>query len=435
MPDNTPVPAFIERQDRTRTDALATIDTVLQRAADDDRELTEVEENTLKDARARLERADSARAEWTEMLEAKARGDELGTRVQGALARSGATPSGRVEVVGPREAPEAELKRMFRDAGDYVNAYVYHASGQRVDERLQRAVANQLVADNLGVVPTPIIGPVVDLIYRARPVVASVNNRPLPAGGRSFTRPKVSQHTLAGAQATEKTELASQKMTIDPITVNKATYGGTLDISFQDRDWTDPAILQIVIDDMAYAYAVATDTAFCTAFVASVSATSAITAPLDGTKLIKAISSAAGTIMAATGRMPDSLWVAPNQWAALASLVDTTGRALFSTIGPMNASGAVTPTSWNGNVYGLQLIVDQHLADGTAIVGVSDLAEYYETIGGQLSVTEPSILGFLVAYYGYAAFCFPAPSGFCKLTGVVTQDVAVVTESSGNGGK
>lgn len=412
MPE--PIPNFVERLERQRTESLATIDSVLQRATDEDRDLTETEESTLTDARQRLERADSQRGEWVDLLEHRATGDEIGTRMSGALARSG-----QVVRAGPQvQDPEAELQRLFRSPGEYVHCLVAARSGDHEAEaRLQRVVANQTIPDNLGIVPTPILGPVLNLINGARPAIASSNRRALPGAGRTFTRPLVTQHTTSGVQAAEKTELVSQTMKINPITVAKQTYGGTLDISFQDRDWTEPALLQIVIEDMAMVYARATDAGFCTAFAAAVTATVAA-ATNDGPGLQAAIAKATATVYTAVNLFPDTIWVSPDMWAAIAAMHDSTGRALFATIGPMNASGRVDQTGFNGNVYGLQLVVDQFLPAGTIIVGVSQLAEFYEQIGGQLSVTEPSILGFVVAYYGYTAWCFPAPAGFCHITGV-----------------
>jgi len=66
----------------------------------------------------------------------------------------------------------------------------------------------------------------------------------------------------------------------------------------------------------------------------------------------------------------------------------------------------------------LNLVADAHLAANTMIVGVARLAEFYEQIGGQLSVTEPTILGFVIAYYGYVAWFNTEPLGFVKVTGV-----------------
>jgi HK97 family phage major capsid protein len=435
-----PVPGFIERLDRQRDGALATIDTILERLNNEDREPTDVEQQTLTDARTQLERSQSQSSEWTEILEARAGGDELRNRVHGALARSGqAQGAHRVE----RDPAPVEVGELWRSAGEYVADFVFargHEIGYGTERqheqargRLDRAVADQTTPDNPGILPTPILGPVVTFVTRQRPFLNSITSRPMPAGGKTFTRPTVTQHTQVGPQGGEKTELASRNMTINSLQISKGTYGGALDISFQDRDWTDPAILQIVIDDLAGQYALQTDAAAGAAFVADVTLTVPLadaTVPADW---LGAIYSAAAQVAAsAANQLPDTLWVSADVWRALGMLSDGNGRPLFPVIGPQNALGQMDPTAFAANPFGLRLVVDGQLPALTAIVGISTYAEYYEQIGGMVSVTEPSILGYTVAYYGYFASATPAPSAFRQLA--ITTMPAGLDLESGNGG-
>jgi HK97 family phage major capsid protein len=431
----TPVPGFIERLERQRDGALATIDGILERLNDEDREPTEIEQQTLTDARQTLERAQSSTTEWTELLETRAGGDEIRNRVHGALARSGqAQGTRRVE----REPERLEVTEIWRSAGEYAADYVIahgHDLGygserdaERARQRFERARAldraDQTTGDTPGLLPTPILGPVVTFLPTVRPFLGSIASRPMPASGKTFSRPVVAQHTTVGPQSAEKVALPSQKMTINPLQVTKGTYGGTLDISFQDRDWTDPAILQIVIEDLAAEYAYATDAAACTAFKAAVTATIALADATQPAAWLGAIYSAASSIAASTAnRLPDTLWVSTDVWRALGMLSDTQGRPLFPVLGPINADGTMQPGEWAANPFGLRLIVDNNLGVKTAIVGLSSATEYYEQIGGLVSITEPSILGYQVAYYGYFASATPAPSAFRSI--VITTMPAV----------
>jgi HK97 family phage major capsid protein len=437
----TPVPGFIERLERQRDGALATIDGILERLNDDDREPTEIEQQTLTDARQTLERSQTQQTEWTELLETRAGGDEIRNRVHGALARSGqAQGARRVE----RDPAPLEVGEVWRSAGEYAADFVVahgHDLGfgsdrdyDRARQRFERAAsarlerADQTTADNLGVLPTPILGPVVTFLPTVRPFLGSIAARPMPASGKTFSRPVVSQHTTVAPQSTEKTALASQKMTINALQVTKGTYGGTLDISFQDRDWTDPAILQIVFEDLAAEYAFATDAAACTAFKAAVTTTIALADATQPAAWLGAIYSAAASIAASTAnRLPDTLWVSTDVWRALGMLSDTQGRPLFPVLGPINADGTMQPGEWAANPFGLRLIVDNNLGVKTAIVGLSTATEYYEQIGGLVSVTEPSILGYQVAYYGYFAAATPAPSAFRSIV-ITTMPAAAEVE-------
>ena len=50
-------------------------------------------------------------------------------------------------------------------------------------------------------------------------------------------------------------------MTIGKVPVTADTYGGYVNVSRQDIDWTQPAIMDIVINDLAGQYAIETEDA------------------------------------------------------------------------------------------------------------------------------------------------------------------------------
>ena len=257
-------------------------------------------------------------------------------------------------------------------------------------------VADQKLADNPGIVPVPVVGGLVDQLTAARPFINSVANRPLPAGGSTFNRPRITQHAAVGLQATEKTQLASQKLTIDALTVPKRTFGGTLDISFQDRDWTDPAILSIAVSDLAAVYANETDNAAADAFLAANTQTFVLADAGDAAATQAAILNASAAIYAAVKRMPDTLWVSPDEWAKVAGLNTAQGTPQFPGLASATSMGG-------GSVLGLRVVVDGNFAAKTMIIGVADYTEHYEQPGSLLAVTEPTILGYTIAYYGYVA--------------------------------
>jgi hypothetical protein len=206
-------------------------------------------------------------------------------------------------------------------------------------------------------------------------------------------------------------------MTVDPVTVTKSTYGGVVNLSWQDRDWTDPAIMNLLVSDLAASDAQVTDAAFCTYFTGSVTQTQAAATP-DGEGVLGALYAASGTIYSETNGMPDTLWAAPDIWGSLGSMVDGSGRQLFPTVNPQNALGNIQPNSMSGSVAGFRMVIDKNLAAGTAILGDSTYVETYETIGGQVSAIEPSVLGTQIAFYGYIAWLTLEPKAFVKVTGM-----------------
>jgi HK97 family phage prohead protease len=290
---------------------------------------------------------------------------------------------------------------VFASAADYIHAFVAASNGSK-DAGLKIQAANQSVSDNPGLIPTPLYGNVVTFTNDKRPVVVNSRSLPLPSAGATFIRPKVTQHTLVGKQAKEFDALASQQMKVTPLTVTKDTYGGQLKISFQDAAWTDPAILNLVIADMAANYAVQTDAAAGTVLKTAATTTAPLAADADAKATIAAIIGAGSTIASKIYEMPDVIYCSFDQWARLASLVDTTGRQVFPFSGPMNAAGgAGAANSMEMNVLGLRVVPDANLAAGTLIVGRSEYLETFETVGGQLSLQNPGTLSFDVAYYGF----------------------------------
>jgi HK97 family phage major capsid protein len=136
----------------------------------------------------------------------------------------------------------------YRSAGAYLlDSYNAHLGDRDSRERLEvfhRIAAHQKTSDNAGLVPDPIIGNVLNFIDAARPIVSALGVRPMPSA--SWHRPKVTVHTTVGLQgdagvaADEKTELDSQKMTITRLDATAKTYGGYVNVSRQNIDFSSP---------------------------------------------------------------------------------------------------------------------------------------------------------------------------------------------------
>lgn len=314
---------------------------------------------------------------------------------------------------------------MYPDAGHYVADLM--RAGRHINDReagariaraqeIARALANQVTADNPGILPTPIVGEVINVLDASRPVWASFTQRPMPQSGKTFQRPYITQHTLVGKQTAEKTQVASQKMTVTPISLTKETYAGALDISVQDVDWTDPSILQIVLQDLADQYAIQLDAA-ASALLAAVTQTEVLAVGATPQALMTALYNAAGKVYAGGKTLPNALWAAPDMWAKLGAYTDTTGRPLFSGLAPGGGEGA-DATTFAGNPLGLQLVVGPNLPVGTMVMGASKYAEAYEDRRGAVRAFEVSLLGWEIGFYGYAVAVLTQPSAFVKFTTV-----------------
>ena len=409
--------AVLESYRAQRDEQIATMDAILGQV--EGRDLVDAERGILESARQRIAELD-AQIKPLEEFEAL-RSDHRETTSSLPTARPGMVPAEPRRLAGDERAP------VYRSAGeflvDYLRAQGIADRGSRDEAAAARvfqarAIADQKSSDTPGILPTPIVGQVVDLIDANRPLISSLGGAKALGGisGSTFTRPRIAQHTTVGVQAGEKTQLPSQKMVISSVPFTKATYGGTVDISRQDIDWTSPSAWDILVRDLANVYAVQTETAVATALHASLVAPAVVVATDDLKGWTLGLYTAAMHSYQQTFMMPDRVWCSLDVWAALGSLVDVARVSLTTDGDNDTAAGSSTLASFRGDVLGLPRIVVPTFPAGTAIVGNSSLYEVYEEVIGLLSVIEPSILGVQVAYGGYLAEGALFPAGLIPLT-------------------
>jgi HK97 family phage major capsid protein len=188
--------------------------------------------------------------------------------------------------------------------------------------------------------------------------------------------------------------------------VTKNTFGGYVELSEQAVDFTDPAILSALLDDMGRVYANQTDNEAADNLVAGVTNTNAFTeANLnDPAYWASWIAEAASDILTGSdGNLPTHLFMNPGIWQYLLALSDTTDRPLFPQIGPMNAFGNLTPGTEQGNAFGLSVVVDKNFAAETLIIGDASGYEIYEQQKGAIQASNPASLSTTIAFRGYFA--------------------------------
>ena len=303
-------------------------------------------------------------------------------------------------------------------AAEYLAAAIAGGSAwHQMRESIKAAAPDVITTDTPGVLPQPIVGPVYNNFRGLRPVVDAVGVKAMPGGGKVFIRPEVTTHTSMAVQSAENAALQSGTFVVYNNQVTKNTYGGYVNISEQDLDWTDPAILSLVLDDMARIYANQTDDVAADALVAGATTTQNFTSAsvADPAYWVEWIYTAASTILSASnGNLPTHIFMAPNRWASLGNLSDTADRPLFPQVGPMNAYGQLAPGNTSGNAFGLQVVVDRNFASGTLIVGNPEGFEIFEQQKGAISLDNPSTLSRTLAWRGYFATLMIDPTKFVK---------------------
>ena len=371
---------------------------ILSRAQNAERDLNEDEKQLLSETRGRMEQI-KGQLETVEdvtrvTFEASNRARQVGQAIDSMRGKTG--------------SPVVEYRSAGAYALDMYRSSLGHRDSQeRLESFWRTAVDHQQTGDNLGVIPDPIIGDVINFIDAARPIVSVLGPRPMPSA--TWHRPIVTQHTsvavqgTAGAAGDEKTELVNQRMGITRLTANAVTYGGYVNVSRQNIDFSQPQMLDIIINDLAAQYAIETEAA--TAAAVADTDTAPVTYDIGTTvaetqaNVAAAVWQAAATAYSAVrgqGRLV--LIVAPDVLSFFGPL--------FSPYGPQNQQGTGFLANGfgqgnMGSISGLSTVMSAGLASGEAFLLSTAALEVYEQRVGTLQVTEPSVLGVQVAYAGY----------------------------------
>jgi HK97 family phage prohead protease len=286
--------------------------------------------------------------------------------------------------------PRREFK--MPSASEYISKFL--AGGPEFAEfsaRVRAAAPNVETTDTPGILPEPIVTPVYNNFIGRRPVIDAIGVRAMPGGGKVFRRPSVTTHTTIGESNGENVALDQGTFVVSDNNVTKKVFGGYVRLSEEDMEWTDPAVLALLLDDMGRVYANETDNYAADQLVAGATTTQAfaLASVADPAYWITWIATASAAILSGSnGNLPTHLFLAPGVWQDLVALSDTADRPLFPQIGPMNAFGQVSASSPTaGNAFGLQVVVDRNFAGGgTMVLGDASGFECYERQQGALSV-------------------------------------------------
>jgi phage head maturation protease len=330
-----------------------------------------------------------------------------------------------VEASTPTAPLWATAKPQFKlpAPSEYIAAM--HAGGSvfaEMNARIKAAAPDITTADTPGILPEIITGSVYDGLNPIRPFVSAIGTKAMPTAGATFRRPKITVRPTVTQQPTgQLNQLDPSTVFVSNTDISKLTFGTFVTVSEQDLDWSDPASINIILEQLAIAYGQATDNYAIDTCRNAIVQTQAWD-PQVAKDTIEGIYEAAVQISAASNYLPTHLFVSPTVWGYLGSQVDDANRPVFPFVGApglmgQNASGTSSATSWNGNPLGLNLVVDKH-CDGSFMghaAGPAAGFEFYEQMKGAISVDVPSTLGRTIAFRGYAAGYMADATKFVKL--------------------
>ena len=284
------------------------------------------------------------------------------------------------------------------------------------------AAAGDVTTTNVaGIVPLPLLGPVFADINYISPLLTAVGTRAMPGGGTgaTFIRPTWTTHPTVAEQAAQFDAVSATTSVIASNTVTKKTFAGATTLSYQSVDFTDPAAMAVIMQDLAGQYLLSIDNFACDNLVTAASSDGVW--DLTTTDLIKSIYDCAVTTVAATNFLPTHIAVDPATWGLMMQLVDTTDRPIFAyTGGGLNAFNALgnggIAAFQNANPLGLQIVVDKNFAAKTMVIFNSNAYEIYRADRGLLSVENPSTVSRTMSMFGYAATFAANSSMIRKIT-------------------
>ena len=296
----------------------------------------------------------------------------------------------------------------------------YKEAVKKQQSALQAAAGDILTSDTPGLLPVPVLGPLFQDLNFVRPVVSAFGARAMPnTPSKTFTRPTITTHTSAATQ-TEGSAVSATTMVIAANTVTKSTVAGQVTITQQDMDFTDPAAMNLILNDLAGEYLIKTDDVAADALVAGKTASGSTWTVTAGNpnSLIVSLYDAAREITEDSNFFPTHLCVSPDVWQKLGQQLDGSNRPVLGYVTDgvvgQNTIGKVGGLGYTAmDVFGLKLVVDNNFADGTMLVVYAPGFEIYEAQQGILSVANPSTLSRTFSYYGYFS-TFVAKSSFIQ---------------------
>jgi HK97 family phage prohead protease len=292
---------------------------------------------------------------------------------------------------------------------------------RRNQTALQAAAGDIVTGDTPGLLNLKVLGTLFQDLNFVRPVVSAFGARAMPATpSRQFIRPTITTHTSAAVQTNQLDAVSATTMVIASNTVTKATVAGQVTLSQQDIDFTDPAALQLVLNDLAGEVLIKTDDIAADALVAGKTASGSTwtVSANDPSSLIESLYDAAREITEDSNFFPTHLCVSPDVWQKLGQQLDGSKRPVlgYTTNGVMgqNSIGRVGGLAYNAmDVFGLDLVVDNNFAAGTMLVVYAPGFEIYESGASLQSFENPSTLGRTLSIHQYFA-TFVAKSSFIQ---------------------
>jgi hypothetical protein len=331
----------------------------------------------------------------------------------------------------PVEAPAVEAARPTVSAAYFTKPRIEVTAAKYAENSIRAALGDEDArqylraaadtSDNSGLVPTRQLSEIINpLGTTIRPSIDAISRGVLPDAGMTFEIPRITQMpTVAIEPENDAFSDTDQNSNFLSVTVQK--YAGQQTFSVELLDRTSPAFFDELVRNMAAAYAKATNAAVNAALIAGATADATTTTTYPtASELLGIVARGSASVYGATAGLANpfarNMVVSTGQWSNIMSLNDA-GRPIYTASQPMNAGGAVAPTSLTGNVAGLNLFVDPTNAgdgDGTILIINPDAYTWYESPTYRLRAESTANGSVTVGYYGFGAIATKVAAGAFK---------------------
>lgn len=363
---------------------------------------------------------------------------------------------GVADIDTPTELEAEHRGHQYRDVGALLSDVILHTRGKSAEatERLTRSIdlgivepdgsainletrAFLLPGNSVGsaVAPDQYIPELLELLREGRPTADLFISRGLPELGNNVDLPATSVGNTVDYQDGQNTAVESTTQEQIVTTFPKATIAGGQGMSIQAIQWSSPAYLEAVVEDLTRAYSEFLDgrTINGDPSVDTPASDTGYTGILDGATdvpvtggaiaAVALVGSAWAAVYAGSRRSPIAAIMNSEQWGDFLDAVDTDGRPIVSTEAPSNPVGFGNAASIAGTLRSVPVVLDDNLADGNVIFGSFRDALLFEDSGrpAQIGITYPDVLTTDVTVFGFSALAIRRPAAFAVLSGITVD--------------
>lgn len=376
-------------------------------------------------------------------LDAQIRADEAAAEMAKRYAPSGVKVTSEPEIYRSGYGGRSYFRdlHLARNKGDH-QALDRLARHDRAVTAEQRALTTTDGAGGEFVPPTWLVDQFVRLARPGRVFANLCPSHPLPPGTDSISIPKITSGTAVAVQSTQNSAVQQTDLATNSVSSGITTVAGGQTVSLQLIEQSPLNVDDIVLGDLASAYAVSLNQLTLTGSGSAGQPMGALT--LSGTNGVTFTSAtptvaqfysaiANGIQLIHTNRYlpPDTIVMHPRRWAWLLASADTAGRPLVvpAANSPMNAlanAGEVASQGYVGTIQGLPVYVDATLPTNlgagtnqdTVIIGrMSDLILWESHVRAEaFPQTYANQLSVFIRLYNYMSF---QPARFPKSLSVI----------------